>query len=116
MKNPFQVLDLPDNADDETVKKTYLRLVRQYPPDREPERFQEIRTAYEAVASKKDRLRFQLFQVAKPDVSRLCQALFENNNPQRPSEQMVIDALTSGIKTYHLATPSRQPSPAPSEE
>jgi hypothetical protein len=46
--DPFQVLGLPDNAGEEDVRIRYLDLVKQFPPDREPERFREIHAAYTA--------------------------------------------------------------------
>ena len=47
--DPFAVLGVDENAGDEAIKQRYLALVRAYPPDREPDRFQEYRRAYEAV-------------------------------------------------------------------
>ena len=32
--NPYEVLGLPDNADIETVKRTYKELVKKYHPDK----------------------------------------------------------------------------------
>ena len=30
--DPFAILDVPEDADDETIKRRYLALVRQHPP------------------------------------------------------------------------------------
>ncbi len=46
--DPFAVLGLPREAGETEVRARYLELVKQFPPDREPDRFREIRAAYEA--------------------------------------------------------------------
>lgn len=45
----YQTLGLEPGADAAAVKKAYFRLVRLHPPEKEPEKFQEIRQAYEAL-------------------------------------------------------------------
>lgn len=48
--NPFEVLGLSLDADEDTVRARYLELVRQYPPDRDPAMFTKIRQAYEGAS------------------------------------------------------------------
>jgi curved DNA-binding protein CbpA len=43
------VLGLSENAGDRQVREAYLRRVREHPPDRDPETFERIRDAYEAI-------------------------------------------------------------------
>ena len=45
--DPFKVLHLEAGADKQAVKRAYFRLIRQYRPEEEPEKFKEIREAYE---------------------------------------------------------------------
>jgi len=45
--DPLETLGLPREADQATIRKRYLELVRQNPPDRAPQRFAEIRAAYD---------------------------------------------------------------------
>jgi len=47
--NPFVVLGVPQDADEAMIRARYLELVKAFPPDREPERFREVRAAFEAV-------------------------------------------------------------------
>lgn len=47
MQNPYQALGLESSAGEAAVRARYLELVRQHPPDRDPQRFAEIRKAYE---------------------------------------------------------------------
>jgi len=46
--DPFQVLGLSRDAGEAEVRARYLELVKQFPPEREPEKFREIRSAYDA--------------------------------------------------------------------
>ncbi len=47
--NDYQVLGLNEGADQKEVKKAYFKLVRQFPPEKDPEKFQQIRRAYENI-------------------------------------------------------------------
>jgi len=38
MRDPFTVLGVDDAADDAEIRRRYLALVRDFPPDRAPER------------------------------------------------------------------------------
>lgn len=62
MTDPYKVLDLPTTADEAAIRKRYLELVKQFPPERAPERFAEVRAAYEALRDRDERLRRQLFE------------------------------------------------------
>lgn len=62
--DPFAVLGLPREAGEAAVRARYLELVKQYPPDREPDKFREIRAAYEAT---KDPLIIAAQLIAPPD-------------------------------------------------
>ncbi len=47
--DPFSVLGVPREACEAEIRARYLELVKQYPPDRKPEKFREIRAAFETV-------------------------------------------------------------------
>lgn len=51
--NDYQILGIAENADPKEIKRAYFRLVRQYSPETDPERFQEIREAYEHLTAPK---------------------------------------------------------------
>lgn len=61
MLNPFTILNIDASADDEAVRSAYLQAIRQSPPDRDPEGFQRIRQAYEAIRDAEKRLALRLF-------------------------------------------------------
>lgn len=48
-KNPYEILELPFEASVEDIKKQYKTLIRQYTPERDPDMFNTIRTAYDAI-------------------------------------------------------------------
>ena len=60
MRDPFTVLGVADDAGDDEIRRRYLTLLREFPPDREPERFQEFRAAYEALSDERKRLETRL--------------------------------------------------------
>ena len=45
----YEALGLAPGAAPEEIKRAYFRLVRKYSPEKEPEQFQKIRQAYEAL-------------------------------------------------------------------
>jgi hypothetical protein len=93
MNDPFAVLDLPEDADDETIQKRYLALVRRYSPEREPERFGEIRAAYEAIRDRRERVRLRLLGTHGGALLRLKRACLEAGGPPRRPGRGTINAL-----------------------
>lgn len=65
-RDPYSVLGLSRQADDEAIKRAYFQLVRQFSPERAPEQFREIRTAYEQLRDPANRARLGLFLVQLP--------------------------------------------------
>jgi len=97
MKNPFVLLGVPETADDEAIKKAYLQQVRQHPPEREPEQFQSIRLAFEAIKTRRDRLRYRLFQQEAPDMEALVETALRSETGKRPTEQQFLRVLTESL-------------------
>jgi curved DNA-binding protein CbpA len=71
MNDPFTVLGVGEDAGDDQIKQRYLALVRAFPPDREPERFQAYRAAYEALRDQRKRLEAKLLRTNDAALSRL---------------------------------------------
>ncbi|MFO0810143.1 MAG: J domain-containing protein [Gemmataceae bacterium] len=67
MSDPYDVLGIPDDADDAAIRTRYLELVKQYSPEQAPERFAAIRTAYEQLRDRDARLIHRLFAVGRRD-------------------------------------------------
>ena len=47
MRKDYEILGIEQGADEKTIKRAYFKLIRTYSPEKDPERFQEIRAAYE---------------------------------------------------------------------
>lgn len=62
MSDPFKILDVPLDADDATIRARYLELVRQFPPEQQPEQFGRIRSAYESIRDFHGRVKYRLFE------------------------------------------------------
>jgi len=56
MNDPYELLGLTSDADETSIRQRYLELVRQFPPDREPERFVAIRAAFDELKDPARRL------------------------------------------------------------
>jgi curved DNA-binding protein CbpA len=54
--DPYAALEIARDADQAEVRRAYVALVRSFPPEREPERFKQIRTAYERLRDPAKRL------------------------------------------------------------
>ena len=59
-KDPLEVLGLPLEAGEEEIRAAYLRKVKEFPPDRAPRQFEQIREAYEALRDPRRRTRHLL--------------------------------------------------------
>ena len=96
--DPFTVLDIDEEADDETIRRRYLALVRQHPPERDPERFRAVRAAYEAIRGRRDRLRVRLLTLHGAALLHLKRACLEpaGDAPGRPGRTTVQALLREG--------------------
>lgn len=63
MAEPHLILGLAPDADEAALRQRYLELVRQYPPEKSPQKFAEIREAYEQLRDPVARVQRQVFQV-----------------------------------------------------
>ncbi len=72
MNTPYEILAVSENASDSEIKKAYLAKVRQYPPERFSELFQQIRHAYELIKTEEDRLSYSLFDSQLPKSTEIA--------------------------------------------
>ncbi len=73
MPNPYATLDLTIDADSARIRQRYLELVRQFPPDRDPERFAEIREAYNQLCDPVQWMKTRLFALSQDDSANQIQ-------------------------------------------
>jgi len=59
--NPYLVLGVPSEANDQTIRQAYLNAVKESPPETNPARFQEVSKAYEKIKDEESRHRHILF-------------------------------------------------------
>jgi hypothetical protein len=99
MSNPFAVLGVTEDAGDEAIKQSYLALVRGHPPDREPERFQEFRRAFEAIRGERERLEVKLLQTSSAALTRLKLHCLRSAGAdrRRPSEATMAALILDGV-------------------
>ena len=95
MDNPYAVLELPADCDDDTIRRRYLELVRQYAPEHHPERFAAVRAAYERLRDVDTRLRHRLFEAGKRET---IDALLEEIACRSPRRRVPLKALLSVLR------------------
>src|SRR5437762_2662858 len=54
-ENPYKVLGLERDASEAEIKRAYFTLVREHPPERDPDGFKRIRAAYEQLKTSSER-------------------------------------------------------------
>ena len=86
--NPYFVLQIPHDANDETVRKAYLKAVQIATPESDPSRFKEISQAYEKIKSKEDRLQYEwsrqvIYDGTPVEIFRQCLSF---HPPTRPPD------------------------------
>jgi len=94
MSDPYQVLGLPPEADDDTIRRRYLELVRQFSPEHQPEKFAAIRAAYEQMRDQSTRLRHRLFEAGKRET---VEAIIEEVSCRRPRRRVSLKEMLSAV-------------------
>jgi curved DNA-binding protein CbpA len=92
--DPHAVLGLPPDCDDETIRRRYLELVRQFSPEHHPERFASIRAAYEKLRDLNTRLRYRLFEAGKKENIDAILEEIECRSPRRRVSLRTLLSLT----------------------
>ena len=67
MSDPYEILGISPAADEAQIRGRYLDLVREFPPDRDPERFAEIRAAFDELRNPLVRLQREIFDLGHRD-------------------------------------------------
>jgi curved DNA-binding protein CbpA len=64
--NPYLVLGVPPDADDRTIRQSYLDKIRVATPERDPCQFQALTAAYHQIQDMTNRRRHILFDTTVP--------------------------------------------------
>jgi curved DNA-binding protein CbpA len=121
MREPFTVLGVTDDADDAEIRHRYLALVRKFPPDRAPERFQELRAAYDALSDERKRLETKLLHTNEAALTRLSMgalraASVDGASPDGRASQTPAPRATKRTVVALLAEGIAQALPVPSNQ
>ncbi len=80
----YLTLGLSLDASDEDIRNSYIQLVKKYTPEKNPERFRQITTAYEAIKDKRSRIEAKIFGALKsPDYKDALLSLLRNREQKR---------------------------------
>ena len=90
MSDTYAVLGLPPDSDDETIRRRYLELVRQYSPEHHPEKFAAVRQSYESLRDLDTRLRHRLFEAGRKES---IDAIIEEVACRSPRRRLSLQAL-----------------------
>jgi curved DNA-binding protein CbpA len=64
--NPYLILGVPANADDQAIRRAYLEGIRQATPEKDPQRFKELTAAYDRIKDEESRYQYELFDMESP--------------------------------------------------
>ena len=90
MNDPYEILGLSPDSDDTAIRKRYLELVKQHPPERAPEKFRAIREAYDQLRDVTTRVRGRLFEQRS---SKDIDTLIEEVACQTPRRRLSLKSL-----------------------
>ena len=90
MGDPYEILGIGIDADEAEIRRRYLELVREFPPDRAPERFAAIRAAYDQVRDPVRLLESQIFSTSTRDT---LDALISDVQARLRTTRMPLEAL-----------------------
>jgi len=96
MSDPYVTLGLAPDADDEAVRRAYLAAVALCPPERDPQRFESLRGAYEALRTHRARLAQALFDQSPPNLSDILDRAEPVGAPRRPPRRLFDTLLRGG--------------------
>lgn len=97
MNDPYEVLGLPTDSDDEAIRLRYLELVRRHTPEHDPERFAAVHAAYESLRDLDTRLRGRLFEAGKQDN---LDAILEEVACRSPRRRLSLATLLEATRTH----------------
>jgi molecular chaperone DnaJ len=112
MKDYYKILGVEENASDETIKKEYRKLSKQYHPDVNPEgseKFKEIAEAYEVLSNPEKRTQYNMSKnnpFNGGDLDSFFKNMFGGGNPfqqnrrQKTAPDKIIKVEVSPIESY----------------
>jgi curved DNA-binding protein CbpA len=109
MRDPYLILKVSREANDEAIHQAYLQAIRECPPEHDAQRFQAVRHAYETLRTEKLRLEYELFNTDLPSTADLLQqGLSGEQKTSRPNLKAFQDLLKTGAKIAAKTKPTDQ--------
>jgi curved DNA-binding protein CbpA len=96
MTDPYAELGLPSDADDEAIRRRYLELVREFPPEQATEKFAKVRAAYDSLKDLNTRLQHRLFERGRQDS---LDVLIEELACRSPRNRVSLETLLQVVQT-----------------
>ncbi len=112
--DPFQVLGIAMDATEEDVRNRYLELVKKFPPEREPEKFREIQSAYEAARDPVELAGRLVAATCSDDAPPTWQSVIQRFSAQPPRSSLSF-LMSLGNQTADYVQ-ARESSNSPSEQ
>lgn len=78
--DPRAILGVADSTSDEEIRSAYLRKLKEFPPDRCPNKFEQVREAYDLLRDRRQRFRHFLLSV---DPMAPLETMLEKNPQDR---------------------------------
>lgn len=71
MRNLYEILGVEKNATDQEIKKAYNKRLRKYPPEKEADKYKEIREAYDTLRDKERRKNYDAYFEHGDEIKKL---------------------------------------------
>ncbi|MBI3950967.1 MAG: DnaJ domain-containing protein [Acidobacteria bacterium] len=101
-QNPYKVLGIERGATEAEIKRAYFTLVREHPPERDPEGFKRIRAAYEKLRSERERAETDLFLIDDRQIDVDPWVLKMSERPAKPEGMETILADLIALEAGRL--------------
>ncbi len=96
MSDPYLMLGVGPDADDAAIHAAWLAAVKACPPERDAHRFEQVRTAYATIRTRKQRIAYELFDTRPPCGEDILDRAAPEQGLQRP-DPALIEALLRGV-------------------
>jgi curved DNA-binding protein CbpA len=90
--DPYATLGVSPSSTDEAIRRRYLELVRLHGPERDPQRFVEVRAAYEKLSDPVRRLHYALFEAGKGESIEAIRAALRAGSRRRIPVRVLLAA------------------------
>lgn len=96
VENYYKILGVRANATADSIKKSYIQLVKQFPPEQHPEQFQQIRRAYETLRDPAKRKEYDFQRKYGDSLTKLMDEVYERMEREEygKAEELLRQAIT----------------------